>query len=78
MPVAARPTTARFIPDGPGLTGPRNPAVPNCRKPLKDARSSVSLPESSHCCNCAAVTGSGSSAIQAFTSCSSERSICLE
>ncbi len=72
IPEAARPTTARFIPDGPGLMGPRKPAVPNCKKPLNDARSSDSLPESSHCCNCAAVNGSGSSAIQACTSCSNE------
>ena len=31
--VAVRPTTARFIPDGPGRTGPRNPAVPKAKKP---------------------------------------------
>ncbi|CAB4857815.1 unannotated protein [freshwater metagenome] len=30
---AVRPTTARFIPEGPGRTGPRSPAVPNCKKP---------------------------------------------
>ena len=48
IPDAARPTTARFIPDGPGRIGPRNPAVPNCRKPLNDARSSDSLFVSSH------------------------------
>ena len=65
MPAAVRPTTARFIPDGPGRMGPRNPAVPNCKKPEKEARSSTSLLESSHCCNWAAVFGSGSSAIQA-------------
>ena len=29
IPDAARPTTARFIPDGPGRIGPRKPAVPN-------------------------------------------------
>ena len=35
MPAAVRPTTARFIQEGPGPTGPRKPAVPNWRKPEK-------------------------------------------
>ena len=48
IPAAVRPTTARFIPDGPGRTGPRNPAVPNSRKPLNDLRSSLSLFSESH------------------------------
>ena len=29
MPADARPTTARFMQEGPGPTGPRRPAVPN-------------------------------------------------
>jgi hypothetical protein len=35
IPAAVRPTTARFMQDGPGPTGPRSPAVPNSRKPEK-------------------------------------------
>ena len=68
MPAAVRPTTARFIPDGPGRTGPRNPAVPNSRKPLNDFRSSISLFWESHLLRSAAVSESGSFAIQSKTS----------
>ena len=32
---AARCTTAKFIPEGPGIKGPRRPAVPNSSNPLK-------------------------------------------
>ena len=64
IPAAVRPTTARFIPDGPGRTGPRNPAVPNSRKPLNDLRSSLSLFSESHLARREAVSESGSSAIQ--------------
>ena len=43
IPAAVLATTALFIPEGPGRTGPRRPAVPNSRKPLKDVFSSCSL-----------------------------------
>ena len=62
--VAVLPTTARFIPDGPGAIGPRNPAVPKVRKPLNNLSKVAASFLSSRSCNSAAVFGSGSSAIQ--------------
>ena len=43
IPAEVLATTALFIPEGPGRTGPRKPAVPNSRKPLKDVFNSGSL-----------------------------------
>ena len=56
----ARSTTARFIASGPPRTGPRSPAVPNVSGLAKRAANSVGGQARSS----AAVTGSGSWAIQ--------------
>ena len=74
-PAAVRPTTARFMRDGPGPTGPRNPAVPNWRKPLNELRNSASFLFSNQVRSVAAVIGSGSNAIQLSTSATSAASI---
>ena len=69
-PSAARLTTARFILDGPGPSGPRKPAVPNSKNPLKqDCRNSRSFLATASRKVCA-VAGSGSSAIHFSTSAS--------
>ena len=64
--------------EGPGPIGPRKPAVPNCKKPEKYFRRVISSLDSMSAFNCAAVTGSGSSAIHALTSVKSSESINLE
>ena len=71
IPAAVRPTTARFMQDGPGPTGPRSPAVPNSRKPEKYFFKVISSSAATSAVNWAAVFGSGSSAIHACTSASS-------
>src|SRR5665648_859408 len=84
---AVRMTTARFIRLGPPPSAPRSPAVPNSRNPANRSASSaraavrivssslVSPARSSRSVRCRAVSGSGSSSIQACTAAAKSSSI---
>ena len=65
-PAAARVTTTRFIRLGPAPSAPRSPAVPNWRVPSNRSISSAVSPAPINAASSARVTGSGSSASQAW------------